>query len=285
MALTKNIFHQTTFYDIEPCTFYFGIDPTAPKLHIGHYYMLRVCEHLVDNGFEMILLLGDATAKIGDPTDKSRTRSVLDENVISKNMNAILDQLPAFRGELVYNSNIPHDLDIFKHFSVSNFLTNKTFKERLENNQGLSLLELMYPAVQAYDFYYLRENYDVKLQIGGQDQWFNMVTGLNLISRLRAFDDCHIATLPLITTNKGEKIGKTSNNVELDAWGTWQFFRNIRDENIQQICMSIGLDKHPKEEINDMKVKLANEMVSFIYSAKEAEECHEKAKELFKPKR
>lgn len=275
----KNIFHQSSFNDIEPCRFYLGIDPTSTKLHIGHFYLLKVCENLVSQGFEMILLIGDKTAMIGDPTDKSKTRTILDKETINNNIKIINNQIPLFKYKIIFNSIFEHDIELFKHFSVSNLLTNKTFNDRLENKEGLSLLEFIYPVIQGLDFYYLRKQYDVKLQIGGQDQWFNMVTGLNFIKK--EFNDCNIATLPLIVTNKGEKIGKTINKVEMNAWETWQFFRNIKDEYVEPIYNSIGLCNDDKN-INNLKIEIANTMVTFIYSEQEAITCNEKANKLFK---
>jgi tyrosyl-tRNA synthetase len=275
----KNIFHQSSFHDIEPCKFYLGIDPTSTKLHIGHFYLLKVCEYLVSQGFEMILLIGDKTAMIGDPTDKNRTRNSIEKDVILSNIKSITEQIPSFKYKIIFNSMFEHDIELFKHFSVSNLLTNKTFSNRLENKEGLSLLEFIYPVIQGLDFYYLRKQYDVKLQIGGQDQWFNMVTGLNFIKK--EFNDCNIATLPLIVTNKGEKIGKTVNKVEMNSWETWQFFRNIKDEYIKPIYNSIGGHNDDKN-INDLKIEIANTMVAFIYSEQEAMICNEEANNLFK---
>lgn len=276
----KNIFNQSSFKEIEPCKFYLGIDPTSTKLHIGHFYLFKVCDFLISKGFEMVLLVGDKTAKIGDPTDKTKTRKILTDKEISKNVEEILKQIPKIKHELVFNSSFNHDIGFFSNFSVSNLLTNKTFSNRLENKEGVSLLEFIYPVLQGLDFYFLRKEKDVKFQIGGQDQWFNMVTGLNFISK--KFDDCNIATLPLITTKNGEKIGKTQNIKDsLEPFEIWQHFRNVRDENVIPLLQTITEDFSEDENINNLKIRLSNIMVEFIFSKEVAEDCYQKALSKF----
>lgn len=274
----KDIFNQSSFENIEPCKFYIGIDPTSTKLHVGHFYLFKVCDYLISKGFEMILLIGDKTAKIGDPTDKSKTRKTLNNEEVKSNVEEILKQLPKLNFEIVYNSSFTHDIEFFKHFSVPNLLKNKTFLKRIENNEGLSLLEFLYPVIQGLDFYFLRKQNNVKFQIGGQDQWFNMITGLNFISK--KYDDCNIATLPLITTKNGEKIGKTQNKEELNSFQVWQLFRNLRDENVDSLLRAVS--DFTNEDINKKKMFLANIIVSFIFGEEEAIKCENKAKELFK---
>lgn len=281
----KNIFKQSSFKgEIEPCTFYLGVDPTSPQLHIGHYYLFKVCEFLISNGFKMILLIGDKTAKIGDPTDKLKTRKLLNDKEVSYNIKQILQQLPKLDYAVIHNSEFTHDLGYFSHFSLSTLLKNSTFKRRLESEEGVSLLEFIYPVIQGLDFYFLNKHYEVKLQLGGQDQWFNMVTGLNFLNR-GVESNCNIATLPLITTNKGAKIGKTENKLELSPYETWQFFRNVRDENVIEILQTITSNFETTEDINDLKIKLADIMVEFIFSKEEAEVSKNKAFQLFNQKK
>lgn len=274
----KDIFNQSSFEHIEPCKFYIGIDPTSTKLHIGHFYLFKVCDFLIRKGFEMVLLIGDKTAKIGDPTDKNSTRKTLSDEQVSINVKEILKQIPKIKYEIVYNSSFSHDIEFYKNFSISNLLKNKTFSKRIKNNEGLSLLEFIYPVIQGLDFYFLRKQKDVKFQIGGQDQWFNMITGLNFISK--KYNDCNIATLPLITTKNGEKIGKTQNKQELDSFQIWQLFRNLRDENVDSLLRTVS--DFTTEDINKNKAVLASIMTSFIFGEEETIKCENKAKELFK---
>jgi tyrosyl-tRNA synthetase len=276
----ENIFNQSSFQSIEPCKFYLGIDPTSTKLHIGHFYLFKVCDFLISRGFKMTLLIGDKTAKIGDPTDKAKTRKILKDLDIKHNVEEILKQIPKIDFEIIYNSTFNHEISFFSNFSVSNLLSNKTFSSRLENNEGVSLLEFIYPVFQGLDFYFLRRDNDVKLQIGGQDQWFNMVTGLNFISK--KFDDCNIATLPLIVSKSGEKIGKTQNVKEdLGAFEIWQHFRNVRDENVIPLLKTITVDYKEIDNINNLKILLSNLMVEFIFSKRVAQDCEKRASLMY----
>lgn len=272
----KNIFNQCSFTEIEPCKFYIGIDPTSTKLHIGHFYLFKVSEFLISKGFSMVLLIGDKTAKIGDPTDKGETRKILTDFEVKENVEAILKQLPKLDFEIIYNSSFNHEIELFKNFSVSNLLSNSTFKNRIDSGKGISLLEFIYPVLQGLDFYFLRRDFGVKLQIGGQDQWFNMVTGLNFLSK--TFKDSNIATLPLIINKNGSKIGKTENLLQLEANDVWQFFRNIRDENVIPIIQSISEDFNKFEDINQLKIKISDIMTEFMFSKNIAEQCKNSAK-------
>lgn len=274
MNMLKNVFKDASFNKIKPCTFYLGIDPTSDKLHVGHYFLLSVCRKLTLKGFECIILIGDRTAGIGDPTGKLKTRQVLDETEINNNIYSIIEQIEKlnFDFKIKFNSALYSNPD-FSLFSMNQFLKNKTFKERLEANEHLSILEFIYPCYQAYDFYKLNEYYNVKLQIGGSDQWFNMIQGKNISGNV------NVATVPLLTTKGGGKIGKTDNKKEFNSFNTWQYFRNIKDDEINDIRKVLFIEEF--DNINQVKIEIANDMVEFIYGKKELIEVSDEIKKKY----
>ncbi len=201
----------------DPICCYVGFDPTADSLHVGHLIPLMGLAHMQRRGHQIIALMGGGTAMIGDPSGKTEMRKMLTEKQLQANIEGMLPQLERFLdfsgdGILVNNSEWLRDLnyidflrDIGKHFSVNRMLSFETYKVRLES--GLSFLEFNYQLLQAYDFLELNRRYDCTLQMGGDDQWANIISGTDLIRRVER-KDAFGWTYPLLTTSSGKKMGK-----------------------------------------------------------------------------
>lgn len=235
----------------KPVTFYVGFDPTGSSLHIGHLLPVMAMRWLQQCGHRALALVGGATAMVGDPSGKSEARPILSTDEIRANSEAIKAQLARFldftddRAELVNNADwlaglnyIEFLRDIGRHFSVNRMLAAESVKIRLET--GLSFLEFNYTLLQSYDFYVLRRDRGCELQLGGQDQWGNIVSGVDLTRRMLAAE-VHGATLPLLLKSDGEKFGKTASGaVWLDPSRTspfdyYQFWRNVDDADVRRL--------------------------------------------------
>ena len=233
----------------EMTTAYVGIDPTADSLHIGHLVSVMMLRHFQLAGHKPIVLVGGATGMIGDPSGKTEERNLLDEQTLRRNQEAIKKQLKRFLdftgrpngAEMVNNYDWMKDFsfldfirDMGKHITVSYMMAKDSVKARLES--GLSFTEFSYQLVQGYDFLYLFLNKNCKLQMGGSDQWGNIVTGTELIRR-KAGGEAWALTCPLITKSDGSKFGKTeAGNVWLDRnltspYRFYQFWMNVSDED------------------------------------------------------
>ena len=234
-----------------PVTFYVGFDPTADSLHIGHLLPIMAMRCLQDCGHRPIALVGGGTALVGDPSGKTEARPVLTHAEIAANAAAIQAQLSRFldfadgRALLLNNAEWLTSLnyieflrDIGRHFSVNRMLAAESVRQRLES--GLSFLEFNYMLLQAYDFYVLRRDRDCTLQLGGQDQWGNIVAGIDLTRRIMQ-REVYAVTFPLLLKSDGEKFGKTAAGaVWLDAARTspfdyYQFWRNVDDREVQKL--------------------------------------------------
>jgi tyrosyl-tRNA synthetase len=242
-----------TLLEREITTAYVGFDPTADSLHIGHLVSVMMLKHLQLAGHKPIALVGGATGMIGDPSGRSEERKLLDEDVLHHNQACIERQLLKFldfdkqtknRARMVNNYDwmkgynfLEFVREVGKHISVNYMLAKDSVKNRLES--GLSFTEFSYQLVQAYDFYYLYEHYQCKLQMGGSDQWGNITTGTELIRR-KAGGEAFALTCPLITRGDGGKFGKTEEgNVWLDPRYTspykfYQFWLNVSDEDAEK---------------------------------------------------
>lgn len=240
--------------DKEQVTCYLGIDPTAGSLHIGHLTSLMLLKHLQEAGHQPIVLIGGATGMIGDPSGKSRERLLMPQEEIEQNSARIKQQLNRFMnfetgknaGELVNNYDWMKDFsflefirDVGKHITINYMLAKDSVKKRMES--GLSFTEFSYQMVQGYDFYYLYTHKNCKLQVGGADQWGNIVTGTELIRRKSENDaEAYGLTCPLMTKADGGKFGKTEEgNVWLDPEMTspykfYQFWLNVSDEDAEK---------------------------------------------------
>ncbi len=290
----------------EPITFYIGFDPTADSLHVGHFLQLVVMRHLQKAGHKPIALLGGATTLVGDPTGKSDMRKMLTREQIDHNAECFRHQMSKFvefgegKAQMVNNADWLLSLnymeflrDIGVCFSVNKMLATEAFKARME--RGLTFMEFNYMLLQSYDFLHLHKNYGCKMQFGGNDQWANIISGVDLIRR-KASAEAYGLTFTLLTTSEGKKMGKTEKGaVWLDPEKTppyefFQYWRNIDDGDVKN-CMRLLTDI-PLEEIeavvendgpsiNAAKERLAYELTTVVHSAEDADKARMTAKKLF----
>ncbi len=296
-------------------TAYIGFDCTAESLHVGSLIQIMILRMLQKHGHRPLVLLGGGTTKIGDPSGKDEARKILNEEGIARNLSGIKNTLAKFvdfEGDaavLVNNNDWLQDLnyidflrDFGKHFSVNRMLTFDSVKLRLERDQPLSFLEFNYMILQAYDFYELNKNYGCRLQIGGSDQWGNIVNGVELTRRKSAEDskDKHLdvfgLTSPLLTTSDGKKMGKTADGAVwldekmLSAFDYFQYFRNTTDADAIKFIKLFtdlsreeiaGLEKLQGQEINQAKEILAFETTKICHGEEAAKAALQKAREIF----
>lgn len=262
-------------FEKEMVSAYVGIDPTADSLHIGHLVGVMMLKHLQESGNKPIILLGGATGMIGDPSGKSTERNLLDIDTLKHNQDAIKLQLSKFlkfdsddnKAVLVNNydwmskfSFLDFAREVGKHITVNYMMAKDSVKKRLtgESKTGMSFTEFSYQLVQGYDFLYLYENYNCKLQMGGSDQWGNITTGTELIRR-KARGEAFALTCPLITKADGGKFGKTEEgNIWLDPEKTspykfYQFWLNISDDDAEKFIKIFTLLN--QKEINELTKK------------------------------
>ena len=288
---------------------YIGFDCTAPSLHVGSLLQIMILRLLQKYGHQPIVLLGGGTTLIGDPSGKDTTRKILKQKDIKKNITSIkklFEKLlfskskktkPIFVDNYQWLSKLKYiDFlrDIGKHFTLNKMLTFESVKLRLDREQSLSYTEFNYMILQAYDFYQLYKKYDCILQMGGSDQWGNIVNGVELIRRILQKDSYGLTT-PLITLSSGAKMGKTEKGaVWLDKkmfspYEYWQFWRNTSDEDVKKFLnyfteietndLSQKIDK--ENNINNLKILLANEATTLMHGAKAAKDSADTAKETF----
>ena len=234
-----------------PQTFYIGFDPTADSLHVGSLIPIIVMMHLQKAGHRPIAILGGGTAMVGDPSGKTELRQMLTPEKIVENGQGIAAQLARFldfndnRCQLINNADWLSSLkyvdflrDIGRHFSVNRMITAESYKQRLET--GLSFIEFNYMILQAYDFHVLCKDQGCRIQMGGQDQWGNIVAGIDLIRRTQA-TEAYGVTFPLLTTSNGEKFGKTAagavwlSTERTSVLDFYQFWRNCEDSEIKRL--------------------------------------------------
>lgn len=287
---------------------YIGFDPTADSLHCGHLMQLMTLRRWQKSGHRAVALMGGGTAKIGDPSGKTDLRKLLDDDQLKYNVEKIkaqaarlLDLEDADKGVLVNNADwldglsyLPFLRDIGKHFSVNRMLTADCYKQRLE--KGLTFLEFNYMILQSYDFLNLNREMDVAIQLGGDDQWSNILSGMELVRRMER-KKAFCITTPLLTTADGRKMGKTENGaVWLDATKTsvfdfFQYWRNVEDQSVKTVFLSLtelevgeieSLCHVEGAKINDAKVRLAFEITKLVHGEEEAQKAQNTAAELFK---
>ena len=288
---------------------YIGFDCTAPSLHVGSLLQIMILRLLQKYGHQPIVLLGGGTTLIGDPSGKDTTRKILKQKDIKKNITSIkklFEKLlfskskktkPIFVDNYQWLSKLKYiDFlrDIGKHFTLNKMLTFESVKLRLDREQSLSYTEFNYMILQAYDFYQLYKKHDCILQMGGSDQWGNIVNGDELIRRILQKDSYGLTT-PLITLSSGAKMGKTEKGaVWLDKkmfspYEYWQFWRNTSDGDVKKFLnyfteietndLSQKIDK--EKNINNLKILLANEATTLMHGAKAAKDSADTAKETF----
>ena len=286
---------------------YIGFDCTAASLHVGSLLQIMCLRLLQKHGHQPIVLLGGGTTRIGDPSGKDKTRKILSEDEIeknSRNIKKILENFldsknkntkPIFVNNFVWLKNLKYISflrDIGKHFTINKMLTFESVKTRLEREQSLSYMEFNYMILQAYDFLELNKKEKCLLQIGGSDQWGNIVNGVDLIKRY-SNNQVYGLTTPLITSASGAKMGKTETGAIwldkkfLSPYDYWQFWRNVDDRDVLKFLkfftdLSIeNIEKIKDEEINKQKIILANETTSMLHGNKEAKKSEETAKKTF----
>lgn len=287
-------------------TFYIGFDPTADSLHVGHFVQLVAMAHMQKAGHRPIALIGGGTAYIGDPSGRTDMRSMMTKETILHNCDCFKKQMSKFidfsqekalmvnNADWLLNLNYIEFLrDVGRNFSVNKMLTAECFKKRLE--KGLSFLEFNYMLMQAYDFLVLNKEYDCQLQLGGDDQWSNMLAGADLIRR-KVQKDAYAMTFSLLTTSEGTKMGKTAKGaVWLDPDKTspyefYQYWRNVADADVEK-CLKLltfveleeilDLCKYKDERINDAKVRLAYELTKLVHGEDAANTAKSQAEAAF----
>jgi len=293
----------------KPIKAYIGFDSTAPSLHVGSLMQIMILRLLQRYGHQPIVLLGSGTTLIGDPSGKDSTRKILKHSDIKKNISSIkkiFEKLlssknkktkPVFvdnynwLGKLKY---IDFLRDVGRHFTINKMLTFDSVKLRLDREQSLSYMEFNYMILQAYDFYQLFKKHGCILQMGGSDQWGNIVNGVELIRRVLQKEAFGLTT-PLITLSSGAKMGKTEKGaVWLDKkmfspYDYWQFWRNTTDEDVKKFLkyfteiktdeLSSKIDN--EKDINKLKILLANEATAIVHGSKASKESEETAKTTF----
>ncbi len=290
----------------EPITFYIGFDPTADSLHVGHFIQVMVMMHMQRAGHRPIALIGGGTALVGDPSGKSDMRKMLTTEQIEQNAASFKKQFSRFidfgpdKAIMVNNADWLAGLnyveflrDIGKHFSVNRMLTAECFKSRLE--RGLCFLEFNYMLMQSYDFLVLYQKHNCRLQMGGNDQWSNIISGVDLTRRVENASTYGL-TFKLLTTSDGRKMGKTeAGAIWLDAQKTspydfYQYWRNVDDPDVKN-CLALltflpmeevtRLGALKDEKINHAKEVLAYEVTKLVHGEEEAEKAQQAAKALF----
>ncbi|MDR0472845.1 MAG: tyrosine--tRNA ligase [Treponema sp.] len=291
--------------DKGPVTFYEGTDPTGGSLHIGHMVPYFAFRHLRDAGHKGIALLGGGTARIGDPSGRSETRQILSYDVLDKNTESIrsqLDRFVSFDGKTAWPANnkdwladlnyIDFLREIGSHFSVNRMLSFEAYKIRMET--GLSFIEFNYQLLQSYDFLELYRRYGCRLQIGGDDQWGNIVAGTDLIRRVEGVEAFGL-TFPLINTSDGKKMGKTLKGAlfldpsQTSPYDFFQYWRNIPDADIRRFLLMFTFLPVGEIEIitaagknpNEAKERLAWEVTALIHGKEEADKAMAGAKAAF----
>jgi tyrosyl-tRNA synthetase len=292
---------------------YLGFDPTADSLHIGHLVGVMVLVHFQRAGHKPVALVGGATGMIGDPSFKSAERNLLDRETIAKNILGIQKQLDKFlnfdaktenAAELVNNYDWMKDFsfidfirDVGKHITVNYMMSKDSVKKRLEGGTGMSFTEFSYQLIQGYDFYHLWKNKNCTIQLGGSDQWGNIVTGTELIRRMGG-GSAYAITVPLITKADGTKFGKTEGgSVWLDPEKTspyqfYQFWLNVADEDASKYIRIFTL--RSKEEIESLEAEhqaaphlrvlqkaLAEDITTMVHSAEELQKAIDASQILF----
>ncbi|SFU65227.1 tyrosyl-tRNA synthetase [Clostridium sp. DSM 8431] len=290
----------------EKVTFYIGFDPTADSLHVGHFIAMMFMAHMQKAGHRPIALVGGGTAMIGDPSGKTDMRKMLTKEQIEHNVECIKKQMERFidfsDGKAILANNADWLLnlnyvdfirDIGAHFTVNKMLAAECFKQRME--KGLSFLEFNYMLMQGYDFYVLNQKYGCKMELGGDDQWSNMIAGVNLI-RKKAQEDAFAVTCTLLTNSQGQKMGKTVGGAlwldpkKTSPFDFYQYWRNVDDADVEK-CLALltflpmdevrRLGALEGSEINKAKEILAYEVTKLVHGEEEASKAQEAARALF----
>ena len=313
-GLIAQVTHPEKVKDLlenDKISFYIGFDPTADSLHVGHFLQMVIMAHMQKAGHRPIALMGGGTAMIGDPSGRTDMRKMLTKEDIDHNVNCFKKQFQGMidfsegKALMVNNGDWLLDLnyveflrDIGVHFSVNNMLRAECFKKRLE--KGLSFLEFNYMLMQGYDFYKLHKEYGCKIELGGDDQWSNILAGMELVRRKDA-EEVYGMTFALLTTSAGVKMGKTQGGaVWLDPNKTspfefYQYWRNVDDADVYRCLKMLTFipvedieameDKFKAsgdaKDVNEAKTTLAYELTKMVHGSEEADKAKEAAQALF----
>ena len=306
----KQMTHEAEIRELlarEKITFYIGFDPTADSLHVGHFIAMMFMAHMQQYGHRPIALIGGGTAQIGDPSGRTDMRQMMTDETINKNVASIKKQMEKFidfsndKAILVNNADWLRDLnyidfirDIGAHFSVNRMLSAECFKSRMENG-GLSFLEFNYMLMQGYDFLVLNRKYNCVMELGGDDQWSNMIAGVDLL-RKKDRKQGYAMTCTLLTNSEGNKMGKTAKGaLWLDSQKTspyefYQYWRNLPDTDVAKPLALLTflpmeevrrLSNLQGAEINEAKKVLAYEVTKIVHGLEEAEKAKQASEALF----
>ena len=305
---------QTTFEDElyeqlkSPTTFYVGFDPTADSLHIGHYIPIMAMAHMQRAGHKPIALMGGGTAMIGDPSGKTDMRKMMTVETIDHNVECIKSQMSRFLDFSEGNAIIVNNGDWLRHlnfiefmrdigsmFNVNRMLTADCYKARMATENGLSFLEFTYMLMQSYDFLELFHRYGCRLEMGGNDQWSNMLGGADLVRR-KLGEKAFACTFQLLLTHDGRKMGKTEAGAlwldpnKTKPYDFYQYWRNVDDQDVQK-CLALltflpmdevrRLGALQGSEINEAKKVLAFEVTKLVHGEEEARKAADAASSLF----
>lgn len=294
-------------FEKESVPFYIGFDPTADSLHVGHFVSLMVASHMQKAGHKPIILIGGGTATIGDPSGKTDMRRMMSKEEINHNVECFKNQFSKFlsfegpNAAIIVNnadwllnlSFVEFMRDIGSLFSVNKMLSAECYKQRME--KGLTFFELGYMLMQSYDFLCLHDKYGCKLQMGGNDQWSNILGGVDLIRRI-GHSDSYGLTFKLLTTKEGKKMGKTEKGaLWLDANKTtpyefYQYWRNIDDADVKKVLSLLTflpieeinrLSSLKDEKINEAKKIAAFEITKLIHGKDDAKKAEDASNALF----
>ena len=287
--------------------FYIGFDPTADSLHVGHFVSMMVAKYMQNAGHKPIILVGGGTVTIGDPSGKTDMRKMLSKEEINHNVECCKKQLEkfiSFEGEnaaiIVNNADWLLDLNYIEFmrkigslFTINKMLAAECYKAR--KDEGLTFFEMGYMLMQSYDFLYLHDNYNCKLEMGGNDQWSNILGGVDLIRRV-GHDDSFGLTFKLLTTKEGKKMGKTEKGAlwldkdKTSPYEFYQYWRNIADADVKTVLSMltfIPMDEVERlsnlegEKINEAKKIAAFEITKLVHGEEEAIKAQEASESLF----
>lgn len=305
----KQLTHEKEIKELlenEKITFYIGFDPTADSLHVGHFIAMMFMRYMQQYGHRPIALIGGGTAMIGDPSGKNDMRKMMTKETIQHNVDSIKKQMEKFidfsdgKALIVNNADWLMDLNyvdflrgVGVHFSVNRMLTAECFKQRME--KGLTFLEFNYMLMQGYDFYVLNKKYGCKMELGGDDQWSNMIAGVELVRR-KEQKEAYAMTCTLLTNSQGQKMGKTVGGAlwldpeKTSPYDFYQYWRNVDDADVEK-CLSlltfVPMDEVRRlgalegAEINKAKEVLAYEVTKIVHGEEEAAKAQEAARAVF----
>ncbi len=308
-GLIAQVTHEKEIRELlenEKVTFYIGFDPTADSLHVGHFLQMVVMRHMQLAGHRPIAIIGGGTAMVGDPSGRTDMRKMMTPQTIENNAAAFKTQLSRLvefgedKALMVNNADwllklnyIDFLREVGVHFSVNRMLTAECFKSRLE--QGLSFIEFNYMLMQSYDFLVLNRQYGCKLELGGDDQWSNILGGIELVRRVEG-REVYGMTFTLLTTSDGKKMGKTASGAmwldpeKVSPYDFYQYWRNVDDADVVRMLKLVTFvpmeeikeyEKMSGQELNEAKKRLAYEVCALVHGEDEAKRAAEAAAEIF----